>query len=206
MKDNLQDIKYAKKLDSNDSLSDFRHQFFYPKFKSDQSYIYFSGNSLGLQPKTTKKYVNIELDDWKDLGVDGHINSTNPWFSYHELLTPLSAEIVGALDKEVVVMNSLTVNIHLLMISFYRPKGKRKKILIEENAFPSDKYVVQSQIKYHGNDPINDLILINPDRNNFISCNTISEYLEKYGEEIALVMLGGVNYYTGQVLDMKFII
>ena len=162
-------LQSAIELDNNDALSHFRDKFHFPKSKFDKPYIYFSGNSLGLQPDSAEKYVMEELDAWNKLGVDGHLNANRPWLSYHEFLTSYSAEIVGALDKEVVVMNSLTVNLHLLMASFYHPKGKRKKILIEKQAFPSDRYAVQSQLKFHGNDPNDDLILLEPDNIKFPS-------------------------------------
>ena len=195
----------AIELDKNDSLSHLRDRFHFPKYNSNKPYIYFSGNSLGLQPNTAEQYVKDELDAWKQMGVDAHLESKRPWFSYHEFLTSYSAEIVGALDKEVVVMNSLTVNLHLLMASFYRPKGKRKKILIEQHAFPSDRYAVQSQLKFHNNNPKNDLILLEPDHGENISLKSIMNYLNKYGEEIALVLIGGVNYYSGQAFDMASI-
>ena len=198
-------LEFALEMDENDPLSHFRRRFHFPKSNSGKSYIYFSGNSLGIQPVTAEEYVNDELDAWKLLAVDAHLKSKRPWLTYHELLTSYSAEIVGALDKEVVVMNSLTVNLHLLMVSFYCPKGKRKKILIEKQAFPSDRYAVQSQLKFHGNDPIEDLIVMEPDESEFISVSTVMNYLKKYGAETALVLLGGVNYYTGQVFDMSSI-
>ena len=198
-------LESALKKDNNDPLFHFRERFHIPKFNTDKSYIYFSGNSLGIQPDNAKQYVNEELDAWKLLAVDAHLKSKRPWLSYHELLTSYSAEIVGALDKEVVVMNSLTVNLHLLMASFYRPNGKRKKILIEKHAFPSDRYAVQSQLKFHGNDPKNDLIDIEPDQADCISMSSVMNSLNKYGEEIALVLMGGVNYYSGQAFDMAAI-
>ena len=146
-----------------------------------------------------------ELDAWKHLAVDAHLESKRSWLPYHEFLTPYSAAIVGALDKEVVVMNSLTVNLHLLMASFYRPMGKRKKILIEKQAFPSDRYAVQSQLNFHGNDPNDDLILLKPDEEEYTSMIAIKNYLKKHGEEIALVLLGGVNYFSGQAFDIAAI-
>ena len=198
-------LESAIELDKNDPLSHFRDRFHFPKYNSNESYIYFSGNSLGLQPDTAEQYVKEELDAWKQMAVDAHLESKRPWFPYHEFLTSYSAEIVGALDKEVVVMNSLTVNLHLLMASFYRPKGKRKKILIEKQAFPSDRYAVQSQLKFHSNDPNDDLILLDPDEGENISMKSIMNYLNNYGEEIALVLIGGVNYYSGQAFDMASI-
>ena len=198
-------LESAIEQDKHDPLSRFRERFHFPKFKSDNSYIYFSGNSLGIQPDTAKQYVMEELDAWKHLAVGAHLESKRPWLPYHEFLTSYSAEIVGALDREVVVMNSLTVNLHLLMASFYRPMGKRKKILIEKQAFPSDRYAVQSQLKFHGNDPNDDLILLKPDEEGYTSMIAIIKYLKKHGEEIALVLMGGVNYFTGQAFDMAAI-
>ena len=198
-------LESALEQDKNDPISHFRQRFHFPKFNSDQSYIYFSGNSLGIQPDTAKQYVMEELDAWKHLAVGAHLESKRPWLPYHEFLTPYAAEIVGALDKEVVVMNSLTVNLHLLMASFYRPMGKRKKILIEKQAFPSDRYAVQSQLKFHGNDPNDDLILLKPDEEGYTSMIAIMNYLKNHGEEIALVLMGGVNYFTGQAFDMAAI-
>ena len=198
-------IKSANELDKNDPLSHFRERFHFPKFNSNKPYIYFSGNSLGLQPDTAEQYVKEELEAWKQMGVNAHLGAERPWLSYHEFLTSYSAEIVGAQDKEVVVMNALTVNLHLLMTSFYRPKGVRKKILIEKHAFPSDRYAIQSQLRFHGNDPNDDLIILESNDEKFISMNTIVDYLSNYGEEIALVLIGGVNYYTGQAFDMAAI-
>jgi len=202
---NFNKIDRAVIEDKEDPLSKLKKRFFCPFFDSNTPYIYFSGNSLGLQPDNVKKYVNEELEKWKYIAVDGHLNSSRPWLPYHEFLTSYTAEIVGALDKEVVVMNSLTVNLHLLMVSFYRPNKKRKKILIEDNAFPSDRYAIESQLRFHGNNPIDDLIIIKPIKGDIISMTTIIDYLEKYGEEIALVLIGGVNYYTGQAFDMAAI-
>jgi len=198
-------IKSANELDKNDPLSHFRERFHFPKFNSNKPYIYFSGNSLGLQPDTAEQYVKEELEAWKQMGVNAHLGAKRPWLAYHEFLTSYSAEIVGAQDKEVVVMNALTVNLHLLMTSFYRPKGVRKKILIEKHAFPSDRYAIQSQLRFHGNDPNDDLIILESNDEKFISMNTIVDYLSNYGEEIALVLIGGVNYYTGQAFDMAAI-
>ena len=205
LKTNQCNLESAIELDNNDPLSHYRDKFHFPKSNSNEPYIYFSGNSLGLQPDTAEQYVIEELEAWKRLGVDAHIKAKRPWLPYHEFLTSYSAEIVGAQDKEVVVMNALTVNLHLLMTSFYRPKGIRKKILIEKYTFPSDRYAIQSQLKFHGNDPNDDLIILESNDGKFISMNTIVDYLSNYGEEIALVLIGGVNYYTGQAFDMAAI-
>ena len=192
-------------LDLEDTLKPFRKRFHHPQDKSGNPFVYLCGNSLGLQPDTAEQYVLDELEAWKQLGVDGHLQAKRPWLPYHEFLTSYSAEIVGALDTEVVVMNALTVNIHLLMASFYRPKGKRKKILIENQAFPSDRYAVQSQLKFHGNHPNEDLLILIPENGDTISMNDVIKYLDNHGDEIALILLGGVNYYTGQAFDMAAI-
>ena len=142
-------LDIAERLDKEDKLSKFRDLFLFPEHKNKKC-LYFCGNSLGLQPKTTKDYINDELDDWASLGVDGHFQANNPWYDYHKILTKQSAELVGAHDNEVVIMNGLTTNIHLLLMSFYRPSKKRYKILCESNAFPSDLYVLQSQVELHG--------------------------------------------------------
>jgi len=199
------DLNYALEQDQNDPLAHFRERFHLPKTDSGEPFIYFCGNSLGLQPDTASQFINEELDAWKQYGVEGHFHAKRPWMSYHEFLTQYSAEIVGALEKEVVVMNSLSVNLNLLMTSFYQPHGKKKKILIEHNAFPSDRYAVQSQLKFHGNYPIDDLIILTPDDGANITTNGILDYFDQHGDEIAMVLIGGVNYYTGQAFNMKAI-
>ncbi len=198
-------MDFALEQDQKDPLAHFRGRFHFPETKTGKPFIYFCGNSLGLQPDTADQYIKEELEAWKNLGVAGHLNSKRPWLTYHELLTHYSAKLVGALDREVVVMNSLTVNLHLLMTSFYRPNGKRKKILIENNAFPSDRYAVQSQLKIHGNHPKEGLIILNPDQGDTITTEWILDCFHHHGHEIALVLIGGVNYYTGQAFDMKAI-
>tara|TARA_B100000029_G_scaffold516704_1_gene632912 strand:- start:6582 stop:7865 length:1284 start_codon:yes stop_codon:yes gene_type:complete len=192
-------------FDKEDKLNLFRDSFHIPNFNQNQKFIYLSGNSLGLQLNTVSQYVNEELDKWKNFGVEGHTNSTRPWLNYHEILTTSTANIVGALEKEVVVMNSLTVNLHLLMASFYRPKGKRKKILIEDNAFPSDRFAVQSQLKFHGQDPKKDLVILKSNESEYIKLENLTNILDKCGNEIALILIGGVNYYTGQSFDLRSI-
>ena len=202
---NPADLNYALDQDQNDPLAHFRERFHLPKTDSSEPFIYFCGNSLGLQPDTASQFINEELDAWKQYGVEGHFHAKRPWMPYHEFLTQYSAEIVGALEKEVVVMNSLSVNLNLLMTSFYQPHGKKKKILIEHNAFPSDRYAVQSQLKLHGNHPIDDLIILAPDDGANITTNGILDYFDRHGEGIAMVLIGGVNYYTGQAFNMKAI-
>ena len=143
-------LAFAKQQDKEDKLSSLRNRFLIPKDKNGKDWLYFTGNSLGLQPKSTKEYINQELDDWANLGVEGHFEAKNPWLNYHELLTDKMAKVVGAKPIEVVVMNTLTTNLHLLMVSFYRPTKTKYKIVIESDAFPSDRYAVQSQLKFHG--------------------------------------------------------
>ena len=202
---NSTNLNYALEQDQNDPLAHFRERFHLPKTDSGEPFIYFCGNSLGLQPDTASQFINEELDAWRQYGVEGHFHAKRPWMPYHEFLTQYSAEIVGALEKEVVVMNSLSVNLNLLMTSFYQPHGKKKKILMEHNAFPSDRYAVQSQLKLHGNHPIDDLIILAPDDGANITTNGILDYFDRHGEGIAMVLIGGVNYYTGQAFNMKAI-
>jgi len=195
---------FARKMDEQDSLKSFREKFFIPKKPNGESVLYFTGNSLGLQPKTTRAYIEQELKDWEALGVEGHFNAKNPWMPYHEFLTEQMAEIVGARAVETVVMNSLTVNLHLLMVSFYRPTAKRNKIVIEAGAFPSDQYAVQSQIKFRAFEPENSLIELKPRENEtLLRTEDIEQTVAENGDSIALILLGGVNYYTGQAYDMR---
>lgn len=196
-------LAFAKSMDEKDALQHFRNEFLFPTFQ-DQTAIYFTGNSLGLQPKKTAQYIQEELNDWAKYGVEGHFDAKRPWFSYHENLTNFSAEIVGALPKEVVVTHSLTTNLHLLMVSFYRPTGKRKKIICEAKAFPSDQYALESQVKFHGLNPETEIIEIHPRTGeHLINEEDIYNKIIETGDELALVMIGGVNYYTGQLFDMK---
>lgn len=198
------ELIWAQEADRKDPIAGFREKFHLPVDPSTgDPLIYFCGNSLGLQPKQTKDYIYEELEDWANLGVEGHTDARHPWMPYHEFLTETSAKIVGARPEEVVVMNSLTVNLHLMMVSFYRPTAKRYKILIEYSAFPSDRYAVSSQIKYHGYDPVDALIELKPTDGELVTEEHIEEVFRKHGEEIALVLIGGVNYYTGQVYNMK---
>ena len=199
----LQSLKEkAKQLDQSDKLASYRQKFLFPQHQG-KNVLYFTGNSLGLQPITTKEYILQELEDWVKYGVEGHFYARHPWFSYHELLTPKMAKIVGALPEEVVMMNQLTSNLHFLMASFYRPQGKKRKILIEFPAFPSDVYAVQSQIKWHGGNPDEDLIMVKSKRPDFvIEDEKIISVIEKYKDELALVLIGGVNYLSGQVFDI----
>lgn len=197
-------LDFAKQLDLNDALSHYRNQFHIPKNKQGSDLIYMTGNSLGLQPKTTKKYVNQELEDWANLGVEGHFEAKNPWLDYHTLLTQSMAKVVGAKPIEVVVMNTLTANLHFMMVSFYRPTKTRYKILIESDAFPSDKYAVESQLRHHGFDHKDGLILWKPRKNeDLLRYEDLENILKTHGNDIALIMIGGVNYYTGQFFNLK---
>lgn len=196
---------FARQLDSEDELRHLRDKFFIPQHNGKDS-IYFTGNSLGLQPKSTAKYVQQELDDWAKFGVDGHFDAINPWVSYHEIFPKQLSKIVGALPHEIVVMNSLTVNLHLLMVSFYRPTKKRYKIICEAKAFPSDQYAFESQARYHGHDPKSVIIEVAPRRGEHcLRTADIVDAIQKNGEETAMVLFGGVNYYTGQCFDMSTI-
>ena len=197
-------LDYALKQDQNDALKAYRNQFHIPKNKDGKDLIYMTGNSLGLQPKQTKAYVNQELEDWADFGVEGHFEAKNPWLRYHEFLTESMAKVVGAKPIEVIVMNTLTANLHFMMVSFYKPTKTRYKILIESDAFPSDKYAVESQLRHHGFDDKEGLILWKPRKDeDLLNYEDLESILEEHGNEIALIMIGGVNYYTGQFLDLK---
>ena len=196
---------YAGELDTHDPLKGSREKFFVPKTPDGSEAIYFTGNSLGLQPKTTRDYVVQELSDWEVLAVEGHLHAKNPWLPYHEFLAENMASVVGALPIETVVMNSLTVNLHLMMVSFYRPDERRRKIIIEKGAFPSDQYAVGSQLRFHslGDDS---LVELTPrEGESTLRTEDIVATIEREGDELALVMLGGVNYYTGQAFDMQAI-
>jgi kynureninase len=193
---------FALAMDERDPLKHYREYFLFPK-TAGRECIYLCGHSLGLQPKAVAKYIDQELEVWAELGVEGHFRAKNPWMPYHRLLTEQTAELVGAKPIEVVVMNSLTVNLHLMMVSFYRPTKQRYKIVIERGAFPSDQYAVQSQILFHGFDIETSLIELTPRPGE--SClreDDIDSLIEQSGNEIALIMLGGVNYSTGQAFDM----
>ncbi len=197
---------FAQLLDKKDPLRSFRNRFFIPKQKNGADCIYLCGNSLGLQPRSTRKYLEQELKDWECLGVEGHFEAKNPWMPYHEILTNKMAKIVGAKSKEVIVMNSLTVNLHLMMVSFYKPSKKRHKILIEGNAFPSDQYAVKSQIEFHGYDVADSLIELIPRKGETtMRTKDIIQLIENEGDSISLILIGGLNYYTGQAFDMKAI-
>ena len=191
-------------MDQNDPLASYRNAFHIPKEDNGKNWLYFTGNSLGLQPKSTKFAIDQELNDWAKLGVEGHFEAKNPWMPYHEFLTESMAKIVGAKPIEVVVMNTLTTNLHLLMVSFYNPTPKRCKILIESDAFPSDRYAVQTQLEFHGFDANECLVEWHPRKGEtLLRIEDLEHILEEQGDEIALLLIGGVNYYTGQYLDLK---
>lgn len=197
-------LAYALELDQQDELSRFRESFHIPKHTDGTNSIYFCGNSLGLQPKATKDQLNQELEDWASLGVEGHFHAKNPWMPYHEFLTKNMATIVGAHPHEVVIMNTLTTNLHLMMVSFYRPTPKRFKIIIEADAFPSDRYAVASQASFHGYDPNLAIIEWKPRKGEHTPhLEDLKDLLETNKDEIALVMVGAVNYYTGQFFNLK---
>lgn len=195
---------FARKMDTQDALKTYREKFYIPKQSNGEDVLYFTGNSLGLQPKTVRAYIEQELKDWETFGVEGHFHAQNPWMPYHEFLTEQMARVVGAKPIETVVMNALTVNLHLLMISFYRPTPERHKIVIETGAFPSDQYAVASQIKFHGFDIETSLIELKPRENETIlKTEDIEKTIAESADSIALILLGGVNYYTGQAFDMR---
>jgi len=197
------DKNFAIQQDTNDQLKNYHEKFFIPVNKDKKEQIYFCGNSLGLQPKTVRSYVEQELKDWELMGIEGVTQARNPWLPYHEFLTKQTAHLVGAKESEVVNMNTLSVNLHLMMVSFYRPTKERSKIFIEGTAFPSDQYAVKSQLRFHGYDE-NSLIEIFPKQGEtYIKTEDILEVIEREGDKIALVMFAGVNYYTGQFFDMK---
>jgi kynureninase len=194
---------FALEMDSSDPLKHYRDKFCIPKNKNGEDVIYLAGNSLGLQPKSVRGYVEQELLDWEKLALAGHTEAKNPWLPYHEFLTEQTARLVGAKPEEVVNMNSLTTNLHLLFVSFYRPTKERHKILIESNAFPSDHYAVQSQIKFHGYDVQTSLIEMKPYEGDTIRTEGIEERIEKEGDSIALIWFAGVNYYSGQAFEFE---
>ena len=197
-------LEYAQQQDKEDKLAYLRNRFLIPKDKNGNDWLYFTGNSLGLQPKHTQKYIQQELDDWANFGVEGHFEAQNPWLSYHEFLTDNMAKIVGAKPIEVVVMNTLTTNLHLLMASFYQRTKTKYKILIESDAFPSDRYAVQSQLEFHGYDANDGLVEWKPrEGEELLRMEDLESILEEQGDDIALLLIGGVNYYTGQYLDLK---
>lgn len=197
------DLDFARQMDREDPLARFRDKFHIPGASENAQEIYLCGNSLGLQPKSAADYVAAELDKWRHLGVKGHFEGEFPWMPYHEFLAEAMAQVVGGQAGEVVTMNSLTANLHLMMVSFYRPTRARHKILIEDHTFPSDRYAVESQIRFHGYQPEEALLLLKPRAGEtLIRDEDVLDVLEREGESIALVMLPGVQYYSGQVFNM----
>lgn len=195
-------IEKATQLDAEDALAGFREQFFIPEYEGSPQ-IYFVGNSLGLQPKRTSQYINEELGNWARLGVRGHFEGSFPWMPYHEFLTDMMADLVGARHEEVVMMNSLTTNLHLMMASFYRPTQQRFKVLTEAHSFPSDFHAVQSQTRFHGFDPKEAMVFVNSETEDGpVSDAAIQQAIEEHRDELALILLPGVQYYTGQVFDI----
>jgi kynureninase len=198
-------VEHARNLDARDPLPTLREHFHIPPHAGGEV-AYFAGNSLGLQPRITRERLGEELEDWARLGVEGHLEARRPWLPYHELLREPAARLVGALPREVVVMNSLTVNLHLMMVSFYRPTPQRHRILIEDSAFPSDSYAVRSQAAFHGYDPDEAVVRLRArDGEAALRSEDVVDFLSREGETVALVLLGAVNYYSGEFLDIPVI-
>lgn len=196
---------YAEEADKADVLAAFRNEFYIPQ-TDGTPWIYLCGNSLGLQPKRARIAIDQELNDWANLGVEGHFAGKNPWMYYHHFLNEKAAKIVGALPTEVVVMNNLTANLHLMMVSFYRPTKERYKIIMEAGAFPSDQYAMETQARFHGFDPNDAIIELKPRAGEYtLRTEDILQTIELHRDTLAIVMMGGVNYYTGQAFDMKTI-
>ena len=196
---------FAKTLDQKDPLAKYREQYYLPMINGKDA-IYFTGNSLGLQPKSTQEFVLDELEDWASFGVEGHFHARNPWKKYHEIFPELLTPILGAKEEEIVVMNALTVNLHLMMASFYRPTKERYKILLEEKAFPSDQYAIESRIKLSGYNPADAIIEVKIKAGkDSIDEEDILEAIKANKDSLALVLIGGVNYYSGQVFNMQSI-
>lgn len=199
----MSSLEDARLRDARDPLHGYRQRFHFPQDELGGEVIYLCGNSLGLQPKAVRQFVTEELDDWADLGVEGHFEGRRPWYPYHEFLLEPAAHVVGAKPSEVGVMGSLTANLHLLMVSFYRPSSERFKILIEANAFPSDQYAVASQARFHGFDPAEAIVAFEPREGEaLIRTEDVESFLAERGDEFAMVMFGGVNYYSGQAYEM----
>jgi kynureninase len=198
------DERFALQLDADDPLRDFREKFHLPRGKDGKPVIYFAGNSLGLMPKSARQIVEEELDNWATLGVDAHHATGTPWYTYHQALREPTARLLGAKPLEIICMNSLTVNLHLMMATFYRPTKSRFKILMEEPAFPSDSYAIKTQVAHRGLDPKEALVLARPRKNEFtIRIEDIFDLIEKDADQLALVMLAGVNFFTGQLFDIE---
>ncbi len=196
-------LEFAQQMDQNDPLNKFRSEFHIPE-KGGKQMHYFTGNSLGLQPKTAKKYIEEELEMWAKLAVDGHFEGKRPWFHYHKFSKEGLAELVGAMPLEVVALNNLSTNLHLLLVSFFRPSTTKFKILIEAGAFPSDQYIVETQARFHGFDPEEAIIELEPRHGeNILHTSDIISAIEEHRNELALVLLSGVQYYTGQFFNIQ---
>ncbi|MBL7545392.1 MAG: kynureninase [Bdellovibrionaceae bacterium] len=200
---NSNSLTWARSQDENDTLWRFRDQFVFPQ-ADNRDVLYFAGHSLGLMPKRTPQMIQAELDAWGQYGVEGHFKSSTPWVSYHEAVTASLARLVGAKESEVVAMNSLTVNLHMMMTSFYRPSGQRCKILIEANTFPSDKYAVDSQARLHGLNPRDTIVELKhaPGADSIDEDFIISE-IKRLGNSLSLVLIGQCNYLSGQKFNMQ---
>ena len=200
------DESFARQLDAEDPLRSFRDKFHLPLGKDGKPLIYFAGNSLGLMPKSAKSVVDQELNDWAKLGVDAHFEAKTPWYTYHEPLREPTARIVGANPVEVICMNSLTVNLHMLLATFYRPTKSRFKILVEDPTFPSDTYAIKTQIRHHGFDPKDALVLASPRKGEFtVRTEDVLDLIEKNRDSLAIVWIAGVNFFTGQFFDVPTI-
>jgi kynureninase len=198
------DENFARQLDREDPLRDFREKFHLPLGKDNNPVIYFAGNSLGLMPKSARRIVDDELDNWAKLGVDAHHATGTPWYSYHEALREPTARLVGANSLEVICMNSLTVNLHLMMATFYRPTKSRFRVLMEEPAFPSDTYAIKTQLVHHGLDPKDALVLARPRKGEFtVRTENIFDLIDEHADQLAVVIIGAVNFFTGQLVDME---
>lgn len=195
-------LAFAEQADAQDPLAHFRQRFAHPTLNGKPP-VYFAGNSLGLQPLGAREALEVELDDWSRWGVEGHFHARNPWVSYHEALTPPMARLLGAKPEEVVCMNSLTTNLHLLFVSFYRPTRKRFRIVCESHLFPSDRYLLESQVRFHGFDPDEAIVEVKPrDGEQCLRQQDILECIARHADEVALVFFGAVNYFTGQLFDL----
>ncbi len=199
----IESLDHARALDRNDPLARFRDEFWIPRRGDGTDKVYLCGHSLGLQPRRVARAMEAELEAWKTLGVDGHFEAEPPWVTYHETLREPQAALTGARPIEVVAMNSLTVNLHLLMVSFYRPSGARNRIVIERQSFPSDRYAVESQIRMHGLDPAECLVELGPPGGDLLDESVLEDYLAREGERVALVLWPGVQYATGQRFDLR---
>ena len=199
--------QYFEQLDREDGLAEYRSHFYIPQNKSNQDKVYLCGNSLGLQPKKAKQHILNELDRWQNLGIDGYFEGKTAWIDYSQLVRENAAKLVGAKEEEVILMNSLTTNLHLMMVSFYQPTESKCKVLMEQQAFPTDYYAVASQIQFHGYNPVDDLIIMQADGENGIySSHHICHLIEKHQHELALILLPGVQYVTGQFFELETIV